>query len=251
MIFIGEQFRTEISRPFSLLNLRRGREPINVSTVSYKPEETQPVNHLLIKLKNSLEIKIPDCIDPAVQRFVNDCSQCMIQADLPYRGRYLYLTVDNRPVKAGSTQRMPGWHLDGLQGEEVPFKLPACFVFSWTNQLPMAYTTQAFEVEKLNFRKHNIFDSLGAQVFNDSVFRLNANHLYLMNAYQLHQGVKADHDILDKLFLRLYVSELPITSRRMTINNKIDYPYPIHTTTGEIPQDLITWNPDRAAGACA
>lgn len=31
-------------------------------------------------------------------------------------GRYVYLTIDDKSVESGESQRVCGWHLDSLQG---------------------------------------------------------------------------------------------------------------------------------------
>jgi hypothetical protein len=241
LTFLGEQFRTEISRSFSLLNLRKGRQPIPVEKVIYTPKVTLRLNHFMVKLKHSDDLALPQWLDHEVGRFVTDSINHAKENDLPVRSRYAYLTMDNKPIEKGETQRSSGWHLDGLQGEEVPFKLPTCYEFTWTNTLPMQISDQGFEVNGLNFTSHNVFDSLGDQVYDDSILTLDSNTLYLMNAYQLHRGVAAEDAINNLLFLRLYMSELPITSSRMTINEMIDYPYQTHTTAGKIPEGLIIW----------
>jgi hypothetical protein len=244
LTYLGEQFRTEVQRSFSLLNLRKGRRPIEIEKARYTPRVTHRLNHFMVKLKHSDEVLIPCWIDPEIQRFVKDCMAHAKENDLPLRGRYAYLTMDNKPILKGKTQRLAGWHLDGLQGEEVPFKLPTCYELTWTNKIPMQITDQGFEVNGLNFSQHNVFDSLAEQVYDESVRTLKANTLYLMNAYQLHRGTPASADTNDRLFLRLYISELPITSSKMSINELIEYPYTVHSTTGNIPEGLVTWVPE-------
>lgn len=244
LTFIGEQFRNEVSRPFSLHILQRGHRPIELGNIVYKPTHTSRVNHLLIKLKHSDEIILPEGTDPEIARFIQNCVDCSKANGLPIRNRFVYLTIDNKFVKKGESQRTKGWHLDGLQGEEVPVKTPACYQYVWMNKLPFRFTTQDFLIHGLDLSRHNIFDSLGAQVYPESVASVKANQLYLMNPYLLHQAAIADEDTIDRLFMRVYVSELPITSVKMTINPHIQYPYKVHSTTGQIPANLSTWSPD-------
>ena len=245
MTFIGEQFRSEISRDFNLATLKKGHKPIELQEAIYAPSVTKRLNHFLVKLKHSDEIIVPDYIDSEILRFITDCVEIAKVNDLPIRNRFLYLTLDDKHTQKGRAQRTQGWHLDGLQGEEVPVKVPACYQFVWMNKLPFKYTTQDFMINGLDLRRHNIFDSLGAQVYQESVMSVKTNTLYLMNPYLLHEAAIAEEDVPDRLFLRLYVSELPITSVKMSINPKIKYPYDIHVTTGDIPDSLITWSPDK------
>lgn len=247
LTYIGEQFRTELQRPFTLHTLRKGRSPIQLNAVKYQPIETQRLNHFMVKLKHSDEIILPDNMDDEIKRFVHDCVALAKMNGLPWRNRFMYLTLDNKFVAKGKTQRTPGWHLDGLQGNEVPVKVPACYEFIWVNKLPFEYSIQDFEIYGLNLNEHNIFDSLGEQVYPESIRQTKENTLYLINPYLLHRAVPAEEDLADRLFLRLYISELPITSTKMSINEDIEYPYPTHSTSGNIPTNLQVWTPDKAS----
>lgn len=60
-----------------------------------------------------------------------------VDTESPFR--YLYLTIDTLFVNAGETQRTPGWHVDCMQGDEVPIKKPSQLTFSWCDTLPMEY----------------------------------------------------------------------------------------------------------------
>lgn len=244
LTYIGVQFRGEMHDPFSLHKLKRKHRPVALGSVVYKPKNAIRVNHLLIKLKHSDEIILPEGTDPEIFRFIEDCVESSKINNFPMYRRFMYLTVDNKFVKKGESQRTRGWHLDGLQGEEVPLKKPACYQYVWMNKLPFKFTTQDFIINGMDLSRHNIFDSLGAQVYPESVASVHTNQLYLMNPYLLHQAAIADEDIDDRLFMRLYVSELPITSVKMTINPKIEYPYEVHSTTGQIPDNLRVWSPD-------
>lgn len=243
LTFLGEQFRVEVSRSFSLLTLRKGRKPIEMMKFSLDRPDLRRINNFMVKLKNSMVVQTPDWLAPELSAFIETCMASAHENGLPVRNRYAYLTVDTKSLEAGQTLRNPGWHLDGLQGAEVPFKLPACYEFIMTSGIPLEYTSQGFEVGNLNFFEHNIFDSLGKQVFDDSVAMTECGTVYLMNAYQMYRAVPAETQTTG-LYLRLHFSELPITSKTMTINEAIQYPYAVHSSEGKIPQGLVTWEPD-------
>ncbi|MBI6727529.1 hypothetical protein YA0089_28340 [Pseudomonas viridiflava] len=242
--FIGEQFRNEVQRSFSLTNLRKGRKPIEMTEFSVTRTDFKRINNFMVKLKHSLEVNLPDWIGHDIREFINVCIQSAHENGLPVRKRFVYLTVDTKPLSKGQTLRNPGWHLDGLQGSEIPFKQPACFEFIWSNKLPIQYSNQGFEIDGLNFLNHNVFDSLGDQVYDESVEITKENHIYLINAYQMYRSTPAQADCSDNVFLRLHFSELPITSKTMTLNDQITYPYPVHSTKGTIPEGLVIWEPE-------
>ncbi|AYG47872.1 hypothetical protein DV532_26675 (plasmid) [Pseudomonas sp. Leaf58] len=242
LVFIGEQFRNEVTRPFSLRRLERGRQPIDFGKASLAVEPGVSTNNLLIKLRNSNELKIPAFLGEPVRAFIEACVAHARAADLPVRNRFIYVTLDSRPFKKGGTQRTPGWHAEGLQGAEVPVKQGGCYHFLWTNKLPFKISTQGFDLSGINLSQHHVFDSLARQVYDDMVKPTLAGHLYLLNCYQMYTAVPADQDTDDRLFVRVSFSELAYTSTRMSLNPDIDYPFTPHTTTGAAPAHLQVWD---------
>lgn len=236
--FIGEQLRNEFRANFDLRRLERGRKPIEMGQYHVEHVAGLAVNNLLVKLKGTLVPTFPDNLPASLKALVNACIAHAQDSGLGIRGRYAYLTYDTRPVKAKHTQRRPGWHFDGLQGDEVPVKVPGCLNFLWSNTLPCKYSEQGFDLSGLNVSQHNIFDSLAEQVFEESISEAKAGELYLMSCYQMHCAQEADRDIDDRVFVRLTFSELPYTSVKMTLNPKIVYPFVPHTTSGCIPTHL-------------
>jgi hypothetical protein len=244
LVFIGEQFRNEVTRPFSLRRLEKGRQPIDFDRATVGVEPGVSTNNLLIKLRHSDDIVLPAFMGESMREFIESCIARAKEADLPVRSRYIYVTVDSRPFKKGTTQRNPGWHTDGLQGEEVAVKQNGCYHFLWTNKIPFKISTQGFDLSGINVSKHNVFDSLALQVYEDSVETTQAEHLYLVNCYQMHTAVPAQEDLEDRLFVRVSFSELTYTSASMSLNPEIEYPFAPHTTTGFIPGNLSVWKSD-------
>ncbi|WP_410951050.1 hypothetical protein [Pseudomonas sp. S1(2024)] len=242
LVFIGEQFRNEVTRPFSLRRLERGRQPIDFGKTSLAVEPGVSTNNLLIKLRNSNELKIPAFVGEPVRAFIEACVAHARAADLPVRNRFIYVTLDSRPFKKGGTQRTPGWHAEGLQGAEVTVKQGGCYHFLWTNKLPFKISTQGFDLSGINLSQHHVFDSLARQVYDDMVKPTLAGHLYLLNCYQMYTAVPAEQDTDDRLFVRVSFSELAYTSTRMSLNPDIDYPFTPHTTTGAAPAHLQVWD---------
>ena len=242
LVFIGDQFRNEVTRPFSLRRLEKGREPIDFDEMSLDVEPGVSTNNLLVKVRHSDELVIPAFLGNSVRSFIESCVERAKAADLPVRNRYIYVTLDSRPFKKGTTQRNPGWHVDGLQGAEVgPVKKNGCFHFLWTNKLPFKISTQGFDLSGLNIGQHHVFDSLALQVYDDSVKTTEPGHLYLVNCYQMHVAVPTEEDLEDRLFVRVSFSELAYTSKSMSLNPDIEYPFTPHSTTGAIPDNLKVW----------
>ncbi|MBD8615637.1 hypothetical protein IFT69_18210 [Pseudomonas putida] len=238
MLFLGEQFRNEVTSNFSLRRLERSRQPIELGYYPLNREADLSVNNLLVKLKQTLEPIFPANLPQSVRDLVSRCITDAQDSGLPVRNRFVYLTYDTRPFKKGSTQRNPGWHFDGLQGNEVMLKQPGCYSFLWTNKLPFLISDQSFSLAGLDVGQHHIFDSLATQVFEDAVTESIPENLYLMSCYQVHRAQVAQEDVNDRLFVRITFSELAYTSTSMTLNPDIDYPFTPHSTSGEIPANL-------------
>lgn len=167
--------------------------------------------------------------------FINLCKNKMDGFD---KDRYAYLTIDSRIVEKDKTQRASGYHIDGLQGDEVFEKKPSDMTFVWCDNLPTEYAYQYFNIENLDISLHNIFSFLDIQVIEDTIKTFMPYSLLFMNSYCVHRAATANKNT-DRIFLRLSYTHIPITSTKMTVNPHILYNYPIHTTTGTIPKHLI------------
>ena len=133
--------------------------------------------------------------------------------------------------------RAPGWHIDGLQGDEVPVKLPVDFQVIWSNAVPTEYTTGPFDIDGVSMSTHNIFDHIAKQIDESDVVAMESNLAYMHSAYLVHRAAVAKERVYRR-FVRVNVTHVPVTSTNMTINPDMTYHYPIHSTTGAIPAHL-------------
>jgi hypothetical protein len=235
------RFSNVVNQIFSLglLATASNDPPIDLGKahVGCNLSEQPRINNMLIKLKGQ-PVQLPEGVDGLISDWVEDCLDIANDVCDDMVQRYAYLTIDNQPVTSGSTQRQDGWHLDGLQGDEVPHKLNNCFQFVWVSNTPTEFCKQSFEPSGIDISKHNIFKVLGKQVRNENCFKIKVMHTYLMHCFHAHRATKAMYDT-DRLFLRLYISHCPVTSVRATINPRIKYPFKPHVTTGQIPEHLV------------
>ena len=198
-------------------------------------KETQ-INNLLIKSKGE-SIQIPDLIDSSITLWINECLKVASRVCNDLEQRYAYLTIDNKAVKKGRTQRQGGWHIDGLQGDEVPKKLNNCFQFILVSNTPTEFCKQTFDVSEINISKDNVFKALSKQINSENNTEINNMHTYLMHCFHVHRASKSKQNT-ERLFLRLYLSHCPVTNNQATLNPKIKYPFVPHSTTGQIPSHL-------------
>jgi hypothetical protein len=232
-------FRAETEAKFDLGYLRFTREPIEVGPFAFVDFVDVRVNHYMIKSNDSVQYVFGELgRSGGVRDFVSRCLSKADELGLDTRSRYAYLTVDQNPVEPGKTQRESGWHIDGMQGTEVPEKKPADFQFIWTDATPTRFCTQTFDVEGLDVARHNVFNWLSRQVAEQTCYSLREGTIYLMNAYHVHTATPAK-ERLYRRFVRLSFTNTPITSVKMTPNPDIHYNYPTGVTSGDIPKGLV------------
>jgi len=228
-------FKSDISNIFDLNRLKFTRSPIEVDTYKFNNFENR-YNHYMIKGPNT-DWTLGELNRVDIKLFIDKCLKELKRLNIPYDDRYCYVTIDTKQVKAGESQRDFGWHINGLQGDEVSNKKPADFQFIWSDKIPTKFCTQEFDITGLNLSKHNVFNWLGRQTLEEKCYLLEAEKIYLMNAYHVHTATKSDQDT-NRNFVRVSFTNTPITSIRMSVNNDISYDYEIHKTTGAIPKHL-------------
>lgn len=158
-------FKIETEAKFNIEYLKFTREPIQVSNFNFDDFVQERVNHYMIKSNNSSEYIMGELnYSKGINKFVSECLSKANDLRLNLDSRYCYLTIDQKTVEPGKSQRESGWHIDGMQGTEVQEKQPADFQFIWADETPTRFCTQTFNIEGLDITKHNVFNWLGKQV---------------------------------------------------------------------------------------
>jgi hypothetical protein len=140
--------------------------------------------------------------------------------------RYAYLTVDQRPVRAGNTQRNPGLHIDGFQGSRITDafggNLSIDTQYIVYNTLPTVFYSQPFPVGTLNTAVHNFFHAFEMLVDERNLSRVDPYNILSFPAYAVH---RADTSPIDqsRTFLRLTYSEREFDRWGNTYNPMFDY----------------------------
>ncbi len=236
MSYTNLDFTKEVNSIFNLDFLSKKREPITVDSFSFKSLPETRVNSYLVKLNNSEEYSLGEINTSEIKNFIKLCNNKLDSMGLSTKDRYCFLTLDQGYVEENTTLRTPGWHIDGMQGDEVKIKAPGDITFIWSNVLPTKFVNQGFNVDGLDPSTQN-FNHVGAQVKEENVFVSEPNQIYLISPYHVHEANIATEKVF-RIFLRLSYTFTPVTSTKMTINPEINYNYPYHITTGEIPSHL-------------
>ena len=238
-----KSFISAINTPFSVNHISKyaNTKPIVIGNISDMNLGDVRVNRFMIKNNDDIYPSLPGMISsrPDICNFIDSSVESAKSLGLDVQKRYWFLTIDKGIISDEKpTLREPGWHIDGMQGQEIPIKKDGDFQFIWSNILTTEFCKQEFNVEGLNPDIHNVFNFLSRQV-ND-VFSFEEGSVILMHCYHVHrcQEFRGTEPVLRK-FIRFSFTNTPITSTKMTINESIKYNYPIHQTTGDIPSNLL------------
>ena len=224
-------------RPFDLALFEHSENQHAFPLTNWTPKQfpTERLLHYLVKPRNTHHLTMG-----AATPLENHVKESLAAAEaigIHTRERYVYLTADFGLVEPNSTLRTPGWHCDGLQGDEVPVKKGSDFMTLWSAAIPTEYVIQPFDMHGVDISVHNIFNALALQVGERQVRQMRANCIYRCSSYLVHRSAVVAEPV-QRRFVRVSVSHIPVTSVKMTPNPDIEYGYLIHTTTGEIPAHL-------------
>ena len=127
-------FVKETQTPFDLRHLKFTREPVGLGSFNFEDIGDTRVNNFMVKTNNSSEFVLGELEKyDDIKNFVSKCYDAANEMGLDPDNRYGYLTIDQLQVKAGKSQRESGWHIDGMQGTEVPTKKNPDFQFIWAD----------------------------------------------------------------------------------------------------------------------
>jgi hypothetical protein len=234
-----ERLQQDVASPFDLDRLQIRRSPIRVASIDLARQLwPHRINQCLVKRRGSDAIELGPFDSPALAAHIDACIAVADTLSLDWQSRYLYVTVDTEPVLRGATQRVPGWHFDDLQGEDIVEKQPGGFLFVATSCLPTEFALQPFRTDGLDPARHNVFRWCDRQVRANAVVALWPQALALLSAYDVHRGVAATEP-MPRVFVRLLFTHCALTSGKTTVNPGIDYDHAPHTTNGQIPAHLV------------
>ncbi|MEQ1920283.1 MAG: hypothetical protein ABL955_13910, partial [Elusimicrobiota bacterium] len=117
--------------PWNLKHLLVPHMPVKIGTIEDREAFSKPVTSVLnmpVKMPGS-EIKVPAEL-AQFREFLQKIIDHEKAVNPDFDEFYMYLTVDQHAVKAGSTHRRPGVHIDGVQGARYAVKLPPEHLYS-------------------------------------------------------------------------------------------------------------------------
>ena len=227
------------SIPFHPAFLEEPAAPIDIALFSVGQIELPRWNHYLVKERGAAH---PLPMPATLAALYGICARWLLAHDIPSCDRWAHLTVDTKPVLPGETQREPGWHIDGMQGDEVPLKQVPDLTFIWSDVLPTRFFSHPISMSGFNGSVHDIHRWIQRAVIGREhlVTSPPCGIIRLIDPYVPHAGSHNDaRSVMPRTFVRLVFSKTPVTSRKMTINPAASYGYAVHSTTGDIPRHLL------------
>jgi hypothetical protein len=176
------------------------RQPVVIGNFNKWNHKFPRILDCPIKFPNS-SFRIPlECIklQNAIQQIIN--FEYSINPLFNYF--YCYLTIDTGIVKATTTQRRAGCHVDGFQGARINPKTIINRSYISSNCLPTVFYPHEFKTNHLDESKDNFFLDFDRQAKEEFAWRPNENDIVLSDAYCVHRCDVAKQNIY-RTFFRL------------------------------------------------
>lgn len=180
-------------------------------------------SHLPVKMINSTEFRIPN----EYRNFKDVLTRIFeVEAQLNpnYRAYYAYLTIDQRFVPAGHSQRIKGAHVDGIpRNRQEPNRQLIDHCYIACDSLPTKFYVHPFpQLKRCDLQQHDFCQVFDRVKDETQTFLTSPFVIYLMNAYSVHSAIDSDVDVI-RTFLRLEFSTLIYDREGNSKNPYFDY----------------------------
>jgi hypothetical protein len=158
-----------------------------------------------------------------------------INAD--FHDYYAYLTVDQRFVPKGMSQRLPGAHVDGIPRDVTRASEQAIdHAYIITNNLPSRFYTHPFPIDLYDLEQHNLFSVMRYFADESNSVLSKPYDINLMNAYSVHTAISSQRHCF-RTFVRLEFSVLKFDRIGNAVNPHFKYDWDYRECS--IPAHLI------------
>jgi len=220
--------------------------PVSIGKVENKAlfqQLGQPrCSHLPVKFAGSNDFKIPNEYSNFKEVLTKIIStETTLNPNL--NEYYAYLTVDQRFVPKGNSQRIKGAHVDGIpRNREHPSTQLIDHSYLVCDSLPTKFYPQSYpQMKKCDLLKHNFFSVFDHFKDESSSFVVEPFLIYLMNAYSVHSATNSETDLI-RTFLRLEFSTLKFDREGNSKNPYFNYdwsPRQCHTPKHLVFPDFL------------
>lgn len=125
--------------------------------------------------------------------------------------KYVYLSYECSYVKAGITQKRPGYHSDGFLTDDINFL--------WHSNTPTIFSKTQFKVDT----NHNVsMEQFEQQAKPEDEFTMPNGHLLKLNQYVIHKAAVPTVDSV-RTFVKISISNDMYNLKENTHNPLFDY----------------------------
>jgi len=216
---------THLTSPFSFDHYTSPRLPVDLGYFDIDVVARLPrILRMTIKPVDELNVYIPDELQE-ISDFIKQVLEYERMINDQFEHCEVHITTDYGFVEAATTQRFPGWHVDGLQGGKFKEKQLAEHSYIIATNNPTEFCLQPFFIKHYDEDITNFFKAFDQQARDVNIYRGIPNHLYLMDAYMVHRTptiTEATH----RGFIRITVANAPLPIEHNTLNPMLEQERP-------------------------
>ncbi len=232
----GSPVYGSLLEPWSLKHLLVPHKPVKIGEIEDRAAFSAPVTSVLnmpVKMPGS-DIRVPEELGQ-FREFLQKIIDHEKAANPEMDDFYMYLTVDQRAVKNGTTHRRPGIHIDGVQGARYKVKLPPEHLYSASDRLGTVFYDQPFDLTKLDPAKQHVHAELERQAKETNARATPDFDIAFWDSYSVHRADVAKEDFM-RTFIRVEFSKKQYDSEGDTHNPLFEYDW--KPVARPIPADL-------------
>lgn len=130
--------------------------------------------------------------------------------------KYVYLSYETSEVKAGVTQKRPGWHADGFMTDDINY--------IWYDKDPTLFNTSKFDVSQDHEKS---IEQFRQQASSNNNFTLPCKQLIRMDQYVIHRAVPAKEDG-QRTFIKISISDDKYNLKGNTMNPDLPHDWKMY-----------------------
>ena len=220
------------------------------------PASAGPRKYLRVHIKSahSETVQIPEELQPILPILVH-ALETFAAHHPDWVKSWAHVTWDADWVEPGQTHRVPGWHVDGMQGpRSAPHRSEASVL--WSDELPTEYCIQPFVMSHLDPARHNVHDACVQQAREVNACQGYPNGLYLIDPYVVHRAAIAQTRVW-RNFVRVTVSDMAIEDPQNTVNlglkgvqggsPRLEVRDRLFAPPSQCPWEAMGWHPSNSA----
>lgn len=120
---------------------------------------------------------------------------------------WVHMTADTSYInyeEGENYHRYPGWHSDGILPLYLESGDPMEHSYIYVTHLGTQFAHQPFKLTEQHLTERTIFSHINQQTELESIKETKSQHMYLINAYQIHRTPKISYP-LNRTFIRFTV----------------------------------------------